>query len=93
VPSASKPGRCRWFVQLLGDDVAKLRKLGRVCRSGEADDRTPFPWVELTTPACSQAEFQASLAQAGIPVRKVMPVEPKQGATLARQTELPGAFE
>lgn len=89
--SESKPGRSRWFVQLYRDDVDKrVRKLGRVCKFGGTDSRTPYPWIELTTAACTQVEFQALIDEAGASelVRKVLPVERGKGATLARQLEL-----
>ena len=84
--SASKPGRSRWFIQLFQE--ADLRRLGRVCLSGGTDDRTPYPWVELSTDDCPQMSLQARLAEAGVPVRKVLRIDPGQGRLLARQLEL-----
>jgi hypothetical protein len=91
VPSVSKPGRSRWFIQLRRDDVIKqLRKLGRVCRFGLADVLSPFPWVELSTEECSIRELHDSLRECELleAVRQVRPVDPGKGATLARQVEL-----
>lgn len=89
--SESKLGRSRWFVQLHCEDaIQRLRKLGRVCRSGVADARSPFPWAELSTKECSIRELHDCLRVGGLSevVRQVRPVDPGKGAILARQVEL-----
>jgi hypothetical protein len=93
--ASHKNGRSCWFIQFCEEPdsltVKKLRGIGYICSRGSADDRVPFPWVELSTVACNQAGLVVLLGNAALTegVRKVVPISSRgEGNTMARQMEL-----